>query len=349
LTKGRLTGLKVHVVQQGDTLWKISKQYGIPLESLIAANPQIPDPDKINVGMHVNVPVPKGDHHDATKYVVVSGDTLWKIAKKTGNSLASLIAANPQIANPDVLMPGQVINLPAPGSMYPPGMPIGPMTKEKMTMPKPTEVKPMEKEKVTMPKVLPPAPVPVMPSIEQHQFMVNYEPHYLMYEPHYIHMPKKVTAPKPAPVPVPGPTYLMSPCPPGTYPAIVDEYGCLHPYPMYVQVLPPGQMPLVKPPIAGMYPGVTGPAGLLPGMAPGVGMPGMAPGVGMPGMAPGVGMPGMAPGVGMPGMAPGVGMPGMAPGAAMPGMPPGAGMPGMPPGAGMPKMTRGEQAGETQK
>ncbi|MGB8954645.1 MAG: LysM domain-containing protein, partial [Tumebacillaceae bacterium] len=48
--------MKVHSVQKGDTLWKISKLNGISLEALIAANPQIPNPDQIDVGMQVNIP-----------------------------------------------------------------------------------------------------------------------------------------------------------------------------------------------------------------------------------------------------------------------------------------------------
>jgi spore coat assembly protein SafA len=48
--------LITHTVQKGDSLWKISKAYGVSLESLIAANPQIPNPDKIDVGMQVMIP-----------------------------------------------------------------------------------------------------------------------------------------------------------------------------------------------------------------------------------------------------------------------------------------------------
>ncbi|MFZ5754089.1 MAG: LysM peptidoglycan-binding domain-containing protein, partial [Bacillota bacterium] len=44
-------------------------------------------------------------------YTVQKGDTLWAIAKKLGFSLQDLIKANPGI-NPDILYPGQVINLP---------------------------------------------------------------------------------------------------------------------------------------------------------------------------------------------------------------------------------------------
>lgn len=46
-------------------------------------------------------------------YVVRSGDTLWDIAGRHGVSLASLIAANPQIRNPDLIYPDQLVHLPA--------------------------------------------------------------------------------------------------------------------------------------------------------------------------------------------------------------------------------------------
>jgi len=52
----------------------------------------------------------------ASGYTVKSGDTLWDIAKARGISLQSLIAANPQISNPDLIYPGQNINIPGGGS-----------------------------------------------------------------------------------------------------------------------------------------------------------------------------------------------------------------------------------------
>jgi len=45
-------------------------------------------------------------------YTVKRGDTLWDIARSHGVSLQSLIAANPQIANPNLILPGQQIHLP---------------------------------------------------------------------------------------------------------------------------------------------------------------------------------------------------------------------------------------------
>ncbi|MFD1711849.1 SafA/ExsA family spore coat assembly protein [Ottowia sp. GY511] len=49
-------------------------------------------------------------------YTVKSGDTLWAIARAHGVSLQSLIAANPQIANPDLIYPDQKINIPGGGA-----------------------------------------------------------------------------------------------------------------------------------------------------------------------------------------------------------------------------------------
>lgn len=48
----------------------------------------------------------------AETYTVVSGDSLWKIAKKYQVGLSELIEANPQIKNPDLIYPNQVINIP---------------------------------------------------------------------------------------------------------------------------------------------------------------------------------------------------------------------------------------------
>lgn len=46
-------------------------------------------------------------------YTVVSGDTLFTIAQRFGVSLQALINANPQIPNPNLIFPGQVICIPA--------------------------------------------------------------------------------------------------------------------------------------------------------------------------------------------------------------------------------------------
>ncbi|MBQ4316710.1 MAG: SafA/ExsA family spore coat assembly protein [Clostridia bacterium] len=49
---------------------------------------------------------------NAETYTVVSGDSLWKIAKKYQVGLSELIEANPQISNPNLIYPNQIINIP---------------------------------------------------------------------------------------------------------------------------------------------------------------------------------------------------------------------------------------------
>lgn len=50
--------------------------------------------------------------HAADVYYVQRGDTLWIISKKYQIGLSEIIEANPQIPNPDLIYPGQKINIP---------------------------------------------------------------------------------------------------------------------------------------------------------------------------------------------------------------------------------------------
>ncbi|MCY9660779.1 CAP domain-containing protein [Paenibacillus chondroitinus] len=45
-------------------------------------------------------------------YTVTDNDTMWLISQKYGVSLTSLIQANPQVANPNVIWSGMTLNLP---------------------------------------------------------------------------------------------------------------------------------------------------------------------------------------------------------------------------------------------
>jgi putative chitinase len=56
---------------------------------------------------------------------VAYGDTLWAIAQREGVSLQALIQANPQIANPDRIYPGDQIHIPVGGGAAPDAGPVG--------------------------------------------------------------------------------------------------------------------------------------------------------------------------------------------------------------------------------
>jgi|ERR1700733_3578747 tyrosinase len=101
--------MSTYVVQQGDTLSGIAQRFGVSLQALEAANPQIHDPNKIYPGQVITVPVNPPPHGT---YVVQSGDTLSGIAQKLGVSLQALEAANPQISDPNLIFPGQLVTIP---------------------------------------------------------------------------------------------------------------------------------------------------------------------------------------------------------------------------------------------
>ncbi len=49
----------------------------------------------------------------ASSHTVVSGDTMWKIAVRYEVGLSEIKQANPQISNPNLIYPGQVLNIPS--------------------------------------------------------------------------------------------------------------------------------------------------------------------------------------------------------------------------------------------
>ncbi|CAM3084813.1 LysM peptidoglycan-binding domain-containing protein [Paenibacillus sediminis] len=108
--------MKIHIVKKGDTLFKLSQKYQVPLQKLIDINPQISNPDQLSIGMKVKIPseaVAVANHYSIIhKHVVKQGDTLWKLSKAWGVSLKDMINANPQLKNPNALLDGEVVNIP---------------------------------------------------------------------------------------------------------------------------------------------------------------------------------------------------------------------------------------------
>ncbi len=48
----------------------------------------------------------------AVTHKVIRGDTMWKLAVKYEVGLSEIKTANPQIANPNLIYPGQILNIP---------------------------------------------------------------------------------------------------------------------------------------------------------------------------------------------------------------------------------------------
>ncbi|MEN5059511.1 LysM peptidoglycan-binding domain-containing protein [Luteimonas sp. TWI1416] len=110
-----------HTVERGDTLSAIARRYGTDIAGLLAANPQIRNPDVLYPGDTVVVPAGQG------AVDVRAGDTLSGIAAAHGTTVRALLDANPQIRNPDLIHAGQSIALPGDRGAAPvPGQPAPP-------------------------------------------------------------------------------------------------------------------------------------------------------------------------------------------------------------------------------
>lgn len=122
-----------YTVQRGDTLFSIARRHGTTVGAIVAAN-NIPNPNLIYVGQQLEIPAadatppstpgatpgpqptPPGG---ATTYVVQRGDTLSSIARRFGVTVGAIVTAN-NIANANLIYPGQVLTIPGGGAAPPP-------------------------------------------------------------------------------------------------------------------------------------------------------------------------------------------------------------------------------------
>ncbi len=94
----------IHVVQPGDSLYRIAQEHGVPLQYLIQQN-ELRDPTRLTVGETIVVPQP------SQTYIVKRGDTLESIAARNGTSVLRLWQDNPQLDGMDHVYPGQQLVL----------------------------------------------------------------------------------------------------------------------------------------------------------------------------------------------------------------------------------------------
>ena len=79
--------MKIHMVKKGDSLYAIAQKYNVSLEELLQANPEITNPDVVEVGMKVKVPMPAVPTYEVMhQHKVQQGDTLWKLSKACARS-----------------------------------------------------------------------------------------------------------------------------------------------------------------------------------------------------------------------------------------------------------------------
>lgn len=108
---------KTYTIKPGDTLSEIAYNHGVSIERLRQLN-NIANTDRIIAGAVLTI---AGEIKNTTlgrQYTMKPGDALSVLAANNNLTLAQLLAANPQIKNPDRVQAGQIVNVPGKPAAY---------------------------------------------------------------------------------------------------------------------------------------------------------------------------------------------------------------------------------------
>ncbi|WLR56900.1 LysM peptidoglycan-binding domain-containing protein [Mesobacillus subterraneus] len=106
---------KLHTVQSGDSLWKLSNIYNVAINDIQQWNNLSSSTIYVNQNLSVIAPhshttsANSSTSTSSATYVVKSGDTLWGISKSYGMSISGLKSLNG--LKSDVIYPGQKLNV----------------------------------------------------------------------------------------------------------------------------------------------------------------------------------------------------------------------------------------------
>ncbi|OXM88173.1 glycosyl hydrolase family 18 protein [Paenibacillus rigui] len=79
--------MQIHVVQSGESLYQLSRVYGVPLETIAATN-EVPVNKTLVVGQALVIPI------TGSYYWVHPGDTIYSVAHKVGTDVQTLAEVN---------------------------------------------------------------------------------------------------------------------------------------------------------------------------------------------------------------------------------------------------------------
>lgn len=120
-------------VKGGETLTSIAKRFGLTVEKILMANPDLKDQNLIYTGQVIVLPTGRSEggvlkdqrifvwqrekdgarvERDEHMYLVKNGDSFIGIARSYGISLEKLLAANPQVDDVGKLYRGELLHIP---------------------------------------------------------------------------------------------------------------------------------------------------------------------------------------------------------------------------------------------
>lgn len=244
--------MKIHIVQKGDTLWKIAQKYGVNFEELKKMNAHLSDPNYIMPGMKIKVPTPAA--------------SVKPVKKETQNVQQQTVSFDVDIhVNKKEQQLQQPVN-------------IQPIAKEIPIMNEPAK---KEEPKQDMP-LLPPKPPNIMPNMMEPDEDVQMPPFPDIppipptQAPIMEEQPQQPVQPQPVPMPLPMPMpcipvspimpgYGFYPWIPPMYPVMPwaypqgtmnpDDCGCGEPQPTpYMPQMPSGMNEYSQQPQQAPYP-----------------------------------------------------------------------------------------------
>lgn len=105
-TQPQEPNVTIHVVQRGETLFRIALEYGLSVDDIVAAN-GIVNPTSIIVGQRLLIPL-GGVVQPPRTHIVQPGENLQAIATAYGVEVETLVGLN-ELPNPNALFIGQVL------------------------------------------------------------------------------------------------------------------------------------------------------------------------------------------------------------------------------------------------
>jgi len=188
----------IHRVTRGETLYAISREFGVPLRSLIVENNLTPPYDLL-VGQRLRIPAVR-------VHTVRSGETVYGISRQYGVAMNELVRAN-QIPSPYRIKVGQRLSIPAQtGAVRQQTVALSPSAQDDGSIsqqPLPPSGTSSSIGQEEPPSAVPPTdPEPTPPQ------QASYGPGEVVYPPAKPNAPPRLVGPIPRPPPMTGQGFL---------------------------------------------------------------------------------------------------------------------------------------------